>query len=154
MDDRAKAAALEEIAQRHGGGLTPPIVVEEARAKDHPLHDYFEWRDGIAAEKYREDQARALIRSVRIQVLSNSGGPSRAPQWVRSPVKASDDAGYVKVTDVVVLEARLQVWRTEVDRAIGIISRAAEIAAAMHLVEAQKNAMAALAALRRGLDTD
>lgn len=48
------------------GVLTPRVVLDEARDEAHPLHDRFEWDDGVAAEKYRLDQAHELIRSVRV----------------------------------------------------------------------------------------
>lgn len=46
--------------------LTPQLVVDAARPKSHPLHSHFEWDDRIAGEKYREQQASELIRSVKI----------------------------------------------------------------------------------------
>lgn len=48
------------------GKLTPKLVLDTARDPEHPLHSHFEWRDDIAAERYRLDQARTLIRSVRV----------------------------------------------------------------------------------------
>lgn len=48
------------------GFLTPPIVVEAARPKDSLLHSRFEWDNRVAGEKYREQQASELIRSVKI----------------------------------------------------------------------------------------
>lgn len=59
-------SALAQIAQQQKGRLTPPAVVEAARNNRHPLHKFFEWDDAVAAESYRLDQARTLIRSVRI----------------------------------------------------------------------------------------
>lgn len=48
------------------GKLTPQIVLDVARDPAHPLHNRFEWRDDVAAEKYRRQQAHELIRSVRV----------------------------------------------------------------------------------------
>jgi hypothetical protein len=56
---------LQAIYTEHGK-LTPAIVLDAARAADHPLHDRFEWDDEVASEKWRKHQARELIRSVRI----------------------------------------------------------------------------------------
>jgi hypothetical protein len=56
---------LQGIYETHGR-LTPAIVVDEARPEDHPLHTSFEWDDSIAGEKFRLNQARDLIQSVRI----------------------------------------------------------------------------------------
>jgi hypothetical protein len=44
--------------------LNPAALVDDARPEDSPLHPAFEWDDDEAAERYREDQARSLIRSV------------------------------------------------------------------------------------------
>jgi len=54
---------LERISDLHGT-LTASCVVDESRDADAPLHGAFEWDDGIAAEKHREQQARVLIGSL------------------------------------------------------------------------------------------
>jgi hypothetical protein len=48
------------------GALADQNVVDAARPPDHPLHSRFEWDDAICGEAYRREQARALIRSVRL----------------------------------------------------------------------------------------
>ena len=57
---------LERIRQSAGGELEPKRVVEMARDLSNPLHPHFEWNDALAAEAYRVDQARNIIRIVRI----------------------------------------------------------------------------------------
>jgi hypothetical protein len=57
---------LERISKENGGRLTPAATVAAARAERHPLHRHFEWSDAAAAEQYRLDQARTLIRSIRV----------------------------------------------------------------------------------------
>lgn len=52
------------------GELTPALVVDVARNREHPLHKRFEWDDTLAAEKYRREQAHDLIRSVRVNYQS------------------------------------------------------------------------------------
>lgn len=44
--------------------LTPKNLVEEARPEDSPLHPEFDWDDSIAAEKWREEQARQVIKNI------------------------------------------------------------------------------------------
>lgn len=56
--------ALAAIIAREGV-LNPQQVVEESRSATHPLHEYFEWDDSAAAEKYRQVQARAMILATR-----------------------------------------------------------------------------------------
>ena len=38
------------------GRLTAKTLLDECRDENSPLHNEFEWNDGIAAEKYRENQ--------------------------------------------------------------------------------------------------
>lgn len=57
------------------GNLTARALLDANRPEDAPLHDEFEWRDGVAAEKYRESQARCIIRS--LVVISASPVPTR-----------------------------------------------------------------------------
>src|SRR5215475_4546630 len=57
--------ALAKIAEQDGG-LTPAATVNAARPERHVLHKHFEWDNDIAAELFREDQARGLIRCIRI----------------------------------------------------------------------------------------
>lgn len=56
---------LQTIYDRHKR-LTPALVVEQARAPEHPLHSRFEWNDAVAGEAWRRQQAHELIRSVRV----------------------------------------------------------------------------------------
>ena len=57
------AAELEHIFARDGG-IQPQAVVDAARPETSPLHPEFEWDDSAAAEAYRCDQARSVIRAV------------------------------------------------------------------------------------------
>lgn len=56
---------LERISKEHGE-ITPPLVVDEARPEESPIHEVFEWDDYVAAESHREHQARQLIRSIQV----------------------------------------------------------------------------------------
>lgn len=78
--------AAEELAAIHEreGALTPPVVVEAARPKDATLHPVFEWDNKKAAEAYRINQARNLIRAVEI-VTTTDGKESAAPVYVHIP---------------------------------------------------------------------
>lgn len=69
--------ALQRIADKDNGRLTPGAVVDAATPKSHPLHNHFEWDDATAASAFRLDQARALIRLVRVED-DTSAEPPRA----------------------------------------------------------------------------
>lgn len=49
-----------------GKGLTAKNVVNASRPKKAVLHNEFEWNDSIAAENYREGQARHIMNSLII----------------------------------------------------------------------------------------
>lgn len=63
-DSQVVGEKLEELRVRSGGMLSPKGVVVEAQDERHVLHRHFEWRDSVAAQRYRESQASDLIRSV------------------------------------------------------------------------------------------
>ena len=73
------------------GRLTPQIVVDAARPVEHPLHERFEWNDKLAGEAYRLDQARRLIRSVR--VTYREADEKEAARTVRAYHSVRDEDG-------------------------------------------------------------
>jgi hypothetical protein len=81
---RVAGEALEEIRRKSGGVLLPKAVVAASKAKDAPLHRCFEWDNDRAGTLYREDQARNLIRSVR--VLEATGPRSKRQDSMRAYV--------------------------------------------------------------------
>lgn len=62
-DAQAVGEKLTQIRKAHGA-LTAYDVVQEARRESSVLHQFFEWRDDVAAEEYRKQQARHLIACV------------------------------------------------------------------------------------------
>lgn len=70
-------AVFEELDK--GKGLTASNLVEASRPEDAPLHKEFEWDDNIAAEKFREHQARIIINhlTIRMEEVEDSQ-PTRA----------------------------------------------------------------------------
>lgn len=58
---------LAKLEKKHKGGVLPPeVVVDHARPEKSPIHPCFEWDDAVAAEKHRIDQARQLVRCIRV----------------------------------------------------------------------------------------
>lgn len=66
-DPQVIGLALEKIAEANQGQLKAEAVVEAAKNRKHPLHRHFEWNDAKAANAYRLDQARMIIRCVSIE---------------------------------------------------------------------------------------
>lgn len=59
--------ALAKITEAHAGRLMPEVVVNAAKDAKSALHPHFEWNDSVAAQAHRLDQARNLIRLIRIE---------------------------------------------------------------------------------------
>lgn len=65
----AQAAGDELMRIRNERGrIGPADVVDESRPSDAVLHPCFEWRDEVAAEKWREQQARGICNSIVVAV--------------------------------------------------------------------------------------
>src|SRR5260221_7803509 len=74
-DPQRIGEALAEIAAAGEGHLTPHATVAAARDPHNALHPYFEWDDQMAADAYRLDQARGLIRLIRIEDDTQENAP-------------------------------------------------------------------------------
>lgn len=71
MNDKIKKlkAEFEEIRKIHKGKFSPKDVVEYARNKNTELHSRFEWDNKIAGDQYRIEQAKSIIRQLKITVI-------------------------------------------------------------------------------------
>jgi hypothetical protein len=89
----AHVAATELLRiESRDGVLTPQAIVEDSRPASAPLHPAFEWDDQLAAEKYRLDQARYLVRSlVVVNVVEDQRAPVRA--FVNVQIGPDDEDG-------------------------------------------------------------
>jgi hypothetical protein len=129
---KEKARVIEErlhrLATLNAGRLTPDAVVADANTASGPYHDHFEWDDSIAGHKYRLDQARELIRSVKLEV-SVVSRTIAAPSYVRDPRASGEEQGYVSTLHVRT-EADLarEVVHDEMKRIVAAIERARSIA--------------------------
>lgn len=77
---------IDAIGRKNKGEILPEHVVDDARSTRSPLHSFFEWDDGVAAEEHRLAQARKLIRSVVAVYISADTEPVK----MRSYVNISD----------------------------------------------------------------
>lgn len=89
------AAELNRLAKKAKGRITPRDVVEAARSASSPLHGYFEWNDSEAAERYREIQARTLLRSISFRVTTVTER-FNVPAYMRNPEAAPSEQGYIQ----------------------------------------------------------
>ena len=80
-------------------GLTAENLLNENRTDGTPLHDYFEWRDDVAAEKYRLTQAKDIIRSIVLVRQSEDDNKPPVRQFV-SICKGKKEREFIPVETV------------------------------------------------------
>lgn len=62
-----KEAAIKALER--GGKVNPLDLIQAARSPDHPCHNDFTWDIQAAAEERWRDQARAMIRQCKFEVV-------------------------------------------------------------------------------------
>tara|TARA_Y100000310_G_scaffold38796_1_gene36310 strand:- start:133 stop:579 length:447 start_codon:yes stop_codon:yes gene_type:complete len=85
--------AIDRIKERYGD-LTAQRLVDYARPVRSRLHSAFNWNDQEAAEKFRAEQARGMIRSIRIVIAEQE-----EPQIAYVKVVKPDGAVYMATGD-------------------------------------------------------
>ena len=92
------AGELIRIGKAHGG-ISPAVVVDEARPEDAPLHPAFTWDDAIAAESYRRVETRQLIRSV--EFVDTTDREAQPVPAFCSVVSEGEPPRYMATADIV-----------------------------------------------------
>lgn len=106
--------------------VAPSEVVAAAKPNDAPLHPCFEWNNKKAADAYRDDQARRLIRSIEIVhveqddagedtreiafVSVGTSGPKGQPGYLSTAVAMSDEDTRGRVISAAL--AQLRGWQS------------------------------------------
>ncbi len=105
VDPEQAGKILAKLEEKQGN-LTAQSVVDAARPKTSPLHEAFEWDDSAAAESWRLDQARSMIKSIEIVVIEEEGDaePESRPIYfnVQQPSPGSYAGGYYKNREALV----------------------------------------------------
>lgn len=77
VDPQPIGDALHTLqAARPGGTVTAADVVAAARDRQSPLHSLFTWDDAVAGARYREAQARMLLRAVQVRDDAHDASPA------------------------------------------------------------------------------
>jgi len=110
------------------GRLVPSTVVDAARDPESPLHSLFEWDDSRAAERFRLDQARTIIRRVTVTVTTQEETVT-IPVYVHDPEAPPRVERYKRIQVIAQNEAEtLALMRQEIGRAQGLITRVRDVA--------------------------
>ena len=124
-------ARTEMLNMAEGSGqITAAEVVDRARNKNSPLHDYFEWDDKKAGNACRIEQARVLIRTVKVEYWFETR-VVKTVAFARDPNKPRSEAGYASVIKMKKVDMR-SVMRDEIERILELFARAIDIATAKH----------------------
>ena len=91
---------IETIIEDRDGNVTPESILEDAGNEVSPLHDFFEWDNAEAAQMYRLDQARYLLRSIHIVVKREDDGQKEINLRAFHNVNDDDTRVYVSVQRV------------------------------------------------------
>ena len=105
--------AINKIAMQHPDRrATAHAVLDDARNEDSPLHSYFEWDDSKAAERFRLNQARALIMHAKVCMVAGEK-KFNVRAFVSLGADRIDGGGYRPIGDVMSdAERRAELLRT------------------------------------------
>lgn len=78
MDATYVGSHCEKLRESNGGSVTPRVVVDDAESDQSPLHTLFEWDNVKAADEFRLEQARNLLRSLTVIIPERPSHPVRA----------------------------------------------------------------------------
>lgn len=142
----AVRSAIVEL-ENELGRLTPDDVITEAQKLDSPLHGRFEWDDEKASHSWRLEQARRLIRSVKV-VVTTETHVIAVPRYTRDP-EAGPAQGYVSLERLrSEPDAARAAVRLAFTQAAALLRRAEDLAEALglsHKVQAVRRSIEALA---------
>jgi len=95
LDAQTAGEEIERVRTAQNGRLAPLDLVEASRDPAAPLHPAFEWDNAVAAESWRVEQAKYLIRSIDVVMVSEQEQKS-----VRAfvSVKRDEDRSYTSVS--------------------------------------------------------
>lgn len=103
LHGNADAQKIADEIMSIGESATPEQILEKARNDDTELHRCFEWRDDVAAEKYRLQQARQIVCHL---VIKHTVKDDKPP--IRFFAKPSKSSGYEPVRIIVRNEEKYQ----------------------------------------------
>lgn len=97
LDANVAGAVVEEV-ERENGIVTPDAFLNKARADDSPIHSMFTWDDSVAAEKYRLQEARNIIRCLSVTIIKSDDAPKSYTAYVNIAEK-KNEGKYLNIND-------------------------------------------------------
>ena len=91
---------FDSLAKRDGY-LKPNVIVKEAESETALLHTCFEWNNTTAAQKYRENQAKAIIRNI-VTVYKETEDQAEIKTRAFVHVSTEETTSYLDINSVIV----------------------------------------------------
>lgn len=100
VDANIVGATVERLAKENDGVCAPALLVAEARPRDSVLHGLFTWNNRKAADEWRKQEARQVVKSLVVVVDDSDARP---PAFVHIRVDTDDGEreGYSATLDVI-----------------------------------------------------
>ena len=76
VDPQLVGETVATLAQENGGVCPPAALVDASRPQDAPTHKLFTWDDDAAAEAWRRQEARNVVRCLRVVSEGSKAKPS------------------------------------------------------------------------------
>lgn len=101
VDPTAAGGFVESLIEKHGS-VRPMTLVNESRPADAVLHPVFEWDDTVAAERFREEQGRGVLKNLVVisPATEARSDPVELRAFVPVTIKKDEDRGYVTIEEV------------------------------------------------------
>jgi hypothetical protein len=140
------------ITLEREGNTTPEAVLADAKAKESPLHDLFDWNVQRAAEAHWLERSREILRGVHYVVHTETHSYT-LPRYVRDPDVAPKAQGYASVEHLREDPNRARRALTgELERVAMALTRARGIAAGLFLDQEIDALLERVAGLRAVVD--
>lgn len=124
---------LDRLATASGGQLSAARIVAEAKISTSPLHGFFTWDDAVAANRWREHEARHLLNCITVVVkqeksdkeqevrayhVVRSSEPEEDERPVRAYIPISRVANNPAMADQVIEQAKadLRIWKDRYEK--------------------------------------
>ena len=117
-DPEEVGRTIEKLSEQTGGEVSPAMVVQEAKKKNSPLHNCFDWNNTKAAEKWRMHQARLLLGSIVINFEYSEPETVRAFLNIQTPGKQT----YYHINSIIDDEGKMQIIIDQLKRKLSLIS--------------------------------
>ena len=89
---------------------TPEELVKAARSSRSPVHKLFEWDDRRAAVEHRLLQARVMVNSLQVEIITPKGKQEQVMAFIRSSDRGQHVAT-LEASNEELTEAMQECWR-------------------------------------------